>query len=957
MTDRQRFVQALASGQWVKTASSNLLPSAIASWDPLLRREQRLLVPVDVQALVVPADQSLPVRPTSTVLPAAAGGWPAKPAPFAPAQSIAAGVHLHIAMPDGLTRAASIPASSAVPPPGNPSGFRVLPDRVVVVRMLHGSGQARSWVLEADLGEKHDLFGWTEPGPRPPGTTAGPSGLRYFAPEKLTPAAGGDLTWAATYDSVLNRFAILDDLADLTPAQRQNGRFSYLVAAWWSHADLDPLAGASGLSGYADRALSLGWDPPPPENITQARWQQIADAAARANTGLASPPAASDASATAVQAERMVEISNAPFDLFESPIEMAMVDGPAAPQLVILHGALYGVSASGAGPDLRPDSGAIDVAIGGSAFGALSAMLAQGTGDARLASERALTAFAANLMSSIDAPGGLALVDEERHMASFIGLPGGSRAKPDRVATGDPLPFQVGGGAIGGAGTGAPRPRAAPLERKVTLEKITKSVLRDLAREKRAPSRRLHVPRAFRDVDAAMPRFFVPTDPVFMIRGAGRSLRHGGDGRDHPEGLLACRLSDEIGNGYDGILEVADLPPALRSLGSGAIPPEVDALLSEAVLDDPYRDAERTAWARSAHGLPEAETHARFRAETLVRWPSAQGRFGDPTIPGLARDEMLKASAKSGVDSSPIGRVRWAQPWVPMWCEIELALALDDAIDGWALDAIDLDPQPGALPTAEQSFQVRVLINASSARALGGQIDLWLKDEDERDAKAKGEIDATTEDLLATASRAAKFLDVLHGSFEGLRLELLGLDRDRAGTAFIDDSGHPITKPRVRALPRLLAGGQARIVRFRIVDTFGRWVDLPSSVLDALEVAATHVHPDGGARFLMHPRIQSPARILFRFIDPATTDDAEARIDQEHPDLAISPISGWLLPDHVDESLEFYDADGTAIGQLLHDPLTNAVVWEGARDRRARWAHRRRPRRTARATWSSSQRT
>jgi hypothetical protein len=36
------------------------------------------------------------------------------------------------------------------------------------------------------------------------------------------------------------------------------------------------------------------------------------------------------------------------------------------------------------------------------------------------------------------------------------------------------------------------------------------------------------------------------------------------------------------------------------------------------------------------------------------------------------------------------------------------------------------------------------------------------------------------------------------------------------------------------------------------------------------------------------------------------------------------------MPDHVDEALEFFNAAGTPLGQLMHDELTGAVVWEGA---------------------------
>ena len=72
--------------------------STAATWDDSLAREFRLLVPVDVQAFVVPETGA-----ESTVRVA---GMPGDPAPLAPGEPRARGIHLHWAMPDGLLRGA-----------------------------------------------------------------------------------------------------------------------------------------------------------------------------------------------------------------------------------------------------------------------------------------------------------------------------------------------------------------------------------------------------------------------------------------------------------------------------------------------------------------------------------------------------------------------------------------------------------------------------------------------------------------------------------------------------------------------------------------------------------------------------------------------------------------------------------------------------------------------------------
>src|SRR5205823_4146289 len=102
-------------------------------------------------------------------------------------------------------------ARSTPVPAGNPTGLPPLPDRWVVVRQTHGTSARRAWVIEADRGEHHDLAGWVERGLPGPGVTTGATGRRVIPPERLTAVAGGDLTWAATYEAVVDRFAFHDD--------------------------------------------------------------------------------------------------------------------------------------------------------------------------------------------------------------------------------------------------------------------------------------------------------------------------------------------------------------------------------------------------------------------------------------------------------------------------------------------------------------------------------------------------------------------------------------------------------------------------------------------------------------------------------------------------------------------------------------------------------------------------
>jgi hypothetical protein len=851
-------------------------PQSLAPGQP---PDDTLLVPIDVQALVtgtagkerVPTETVIPNVPPNT---GESATLPQPPPLFAPTSPRTSGVHLHWAMPDALTRGDVGAARTEPVPAGNPTALRPLPDRWVVVRMVHGQQRTRTWVLMADRGERADLAGWFEPGVLPPGTVTGASGRRVFPPERLNAVAGADVAWAATYDAVLDRFGFHDDLTGV----HLTSKLSYLVIGWWTNVANNPLAGLGGIGHhqtfqYWRRMSDYGWGvpipytPPPPE-----------------------PPP------------------------------------PKVPPFVLLHGAVCGVAANGEGaPDLKPDSMAIDVAVGGSGFGAFAALLGEGTAEERDASERVLAAFNSGLLARVDAPDGVVAIDEDRHASTFVGISDGTRPTPDRVADSFHPPD---------AGTPStsdiPPESVAPAH--ASLQNRDEHDVANAATAITEPSPGpLPDTPGFRDVPTSRPRFFVPGDLTLLLRGARRNFRHGGDGRFNAKGELICRLSHELVLEVGGVLRESNLPSGLRFLGSSRVPKECDWLLRETVLTDPYRAAERAGWTPPSLAAQSEAVETRLRAETVLRHPPEGSPFQPrPDSDGSAN---LVRAALGTLAGDPIGVQRWCQPWVPLWCEWIVGLHIDEDLGRWMLGPTDLVPRGVPEGGSPITVRGRMLLHASAGRAFAAQVRAWLEEERLRDLAGEGVATPETEAALAAAATAAETLDVLLGTFAGLRETLLGLDPSRAGTVRIDPTGAPLSKPLAQALPRLLAGGAAVLQRLRLVDAFGRVANVDPPRIGQMEVASTHRHPAGGARLMVAPRFQCPARLALRLVDPRPPDEApplEARIDQENPAAAVSPVAGWLLPDHVDEALECFDSEGRPLGQLMHDPLTGAVVWETA---------------------------
>ncbi len=919
--------KVVEEGSWQRIVGADVSAHVAHTWDPTLRRDERLLVPMDVRALVVPVGTPVTKVPTVTAPePGAAEPWPLPPAPFSDATQRARGIYLHFAMPDALTRGARQPAGTAAT--NESLGLQPLPDRFVVVRLVHGGSSRTAWMLEADRATRTPLADWSESMERP---AQPPHAPPIIPPNDLTAVAGGDVAWAATVDAVSNRFSFYDAFEDLPTASRRNAVITYFVAGWWSRADLDPLAGVTSIGQYAKRLESLGWTAPTLRG--DDTYQRLAENEGRQQENLSSgysqPGGLGKLGLTEAYAATDLRI--------DGKIQPSAL--PVVPSLTLVHGAAFGVRADGAGPDLRPDADSLQVAIGPNPTAALAALLAEGSDAERLSGERLFAAFQMGLLETVSKVDGLSGIDEQRHAREFVAMSGGARAVADRIGEGDPMGWPTPSASLDGHDAAAPAKQAQP-DKKIKLEfsdaRAQAGGQRTEANKPRFEAWRAHgtlrKPRQFRDVSVPLPRYHYPADLALLVRGAARSPRHGGDGRFDPQGRLACRVPSSVIRGFAGVLDTDDLPTGLRTLGSGALPLEVDLLLREVVLTDPYRIAELAALASQHRGLQANAVTTRIQAEAALRYYGVAAEGGP--LDAETADVLRKSSIADGDAPSPVASHLWSQPWVPLWCEWELTLRIDDAREGWDLGVVDLQARPTTAATAEpEVHRGRTLVTSSSARALAADIRKWMAAEDQRDAAGQGQLSEADEETLRHAARAADGADMLAGALEGVRSALLGLDPARARLERVETADLPPLRPKAVALPRLLCGGLAELTRLRVVDAFGRHLDVPRAVLDAMKFPVTDAAPEETPGFVLPPRLQRPSRLMLRLVDASAPDGVraeESRVDQEHAEQSRSPLVGFLLPDHLDEALEFFDAQATPLGQLMHDPFTGSVLWEGA---------------------------
>ncbi|MER5704045.1 hypothetical protein ABT023_19185 [Micromonospora sp. NPDC002296] len=113
-----------------------------------------------------------------------------------------------------------------------------------------------------------------------------------------------------------------------------------------------------------------------------------------------------------------------------------------------------------------------------------------------------------------------------------------------------------------------------------------------------------------------------------------------------------------------------------------------------------------------------------------------------------------------------------------------------------------------------------------------------------------------------------------------------------------------------------IRAGALQIRRLRLVDSFGQVRDLSWDRLVRPEPLA---EPDNTTWIGLPPRLVQPARLNLRWL-AADADHVEAGAH-----AVSTPICGWILPNHLDDSLMFYDRSGVALGQV-----DQSASWEPA---------------------------
>ncbi|MCF6282851.1 MAG: hypothetical protein L3J28_11705 [Candidatus Polarisedimenticolaceae bacterium] len=1035
------------------TLAEGLSANITATHDSQLWRGPRLLVPVELDVLVV--DESNKDDAWANVLfrPENIAGYSEERAnsqggeatesdaivegenptggriPFDIYQTREQGIYLHWSLPDGLTQGTTIsdnsPEKTATLSKHEQDDeevtentqFPLVPDRWLVVRFSPGSSASSkrrftAWVIKSEEADKADRV----------------VPLGQFREDRdnnsdrwFTAIGEGDPGYAAYYDNVEGMLGFYDDMSGIS-----HGPISYLVTGWYSEKDDDPLYAPTAKESWREKLNQLGWaiSDETEEDLAAAAEQRkfkarlagLAVDYSDASELVLNPRYDVTAAASATERSLNLEPKSGEKSLFSSSIlnithqlenEIPTIEvGYLAdiaqeafialdydflnhwPRQILCHSMTYSVRWGGQGGRYEPENAgkpqaeSLSISVGNTGVEALSALLSERAG--HKAAERIYNGYHYGLLPELQQQDGLATLESLLHAEDFESQPGGFIL--DSISQGDLFPklsstetVRTKYNTIDASSSKVDALKTATLEERAIESRFY--IHRDEIVQAKDALLKARDPFAFEKpikprekitIRKAMPRYWQPKDPIILFSEAKRGYKHGEDSRLSEDGYLLCRVTGETvtsvgiqigqevhlsksGQVIKTLHTVQPRDLSISRLQSGQLPPESHALFDEALL----LDLDNASIA--AQHIIDLRT-----AGTLAKqYPAEQIALDDFNIAEITQQYQVQVTLQKNITINPVADVQtlttidttegrqpaefaqkpWRKPWTPLhmdW-QVEWLPNANHRTD-WQLDQHDYETTKENDSNAQDreihTYKGSTLLTPAVTRSMADRLSKFIDDEELAEAGSADDIatDSQKEGLDEIRS-AFETVDVLSGNLSGFHDYLLAQVDDYQFDPLVNHDGVETIEKGLDQLEKEkrtissmkkfpVRAGHFRLTKLRIVDAFGQYVDLSDATLGnpikAEDMQSSPATPD---LMRLPPRIVQPSRLMFRMIQAAN--------EQKDATKEISPICGWLLPDHLDEALEVYDDQGNSLGQVQRqrpksgDIITTSLEWQG----------------------------
>ena len=236
---------------------------------------------------------------------------------------------------------------------------------------------------------------------------------------------------------------------------------------------------------------------------------------------------------------------------------------------------------------------------------------------------------------------------------------------------------------------------------------------------------------------------------------------------------------------------------------------------------------------------------------------------------------------------------------------------------------------PGAVKQSEERLETYLLqqARAASVAELRENIDDLVNDETPKTFRSNPVYTALkVYQELRNGNFLAQSLDGFHEALlmRKKTAQLLPAEPIAFDNRFTENEVRQAVEDAILTAPAALnsfnpiRSGGLKLTGLRILDSFGRVLDLAEDQISPIEATAlsSPTHPD---LVWLPPRLCQPARLNFRFLSARET----AR--EMNSLIESNPICGWLLPNNLDNSLLIYDGGGALLGYI-----NRALEWRPA---------------------------
>lgn len=193
-------------------------------------------------------------------------------------------------------------------------------------------------------------------------------------------------------------------------------------------------------------------------------------------------------------------------------------------------------------------------------------------------------------------------------------------------------------------------------------------------------------------------------------------------------------------------------------------------------------------------------------------------------------------------------------------------------------------------------------------------------------------------DDLPRRMEGLKQADYLSQALDGFNAAFLMKELALSFPIFVMDKGDPelagqvassladyaLEHPRFESFFAPIRGGFFKLDQLKLIDTFGQAQDIECQQYAVSEDMRRDEYQVIDSYVMLPPRFIQPTRLDFHWLQSSTQEFCDFSLDD-------SPICGWMIPNHTDQSLMIYDESGVMLGSLITTAFENRdVQWRTA---------------------------